>query len=92
MIFSCSRIRIVSTTIILVLKLAQKDYQRNKFTFSVKADEECLFSGQKPTNMDYKWYFTLHSISIYITHMVRVNLNNSHQYGDTLNKFLTKGY
>ena len=50
--FSCSRIRIVSTTIILVLKLAHKEYQRNKFTFSLKADEECLFSGQKQTNME----------------------------------------
>ena len=50
--FSCSRIKIVSTTIILVLKLAHKEYQRNKFTFSVKADEKCLFSGQKQTNME----------------------------------------
>ena len=36
----------------LVLKHARKEYQRNKFTFSVKADEECLFSGQKQTNME----------------------------------------
>ena len=31
----------------LVLKLARKEYQRNKFTFSVKKDEECVSSGQK---------------------------------------------
>ena len=35
-IFSCSRIKIVGTTVILVLKLAHKEYQRNKFTLSVK--------------------------------------------------------
>ena len=51
-IFSCSRIKIVSSTIILVLKLAHKEYQRNKFTFSVKKDKECGFSGQKQTNME----------------------------------------
>ena len=45
-------IKIVSTTIILVLKLAHQEYQRNKFTFSVTKDEECLFSGQKQTNME----------------------------------------
>ena len=50
-IFSCSRIKIVSTTIILVWKLALKEYQRNKFTFSVKKDEEYVSSGQKQTNM-----------------------------------------
>ena len=44
-------IKIVSTTIILVLKLAHKEYQRNKFTFSVKKDEEYVSSGQKQTNM-----------------------------------------
>ena len=43
--------KIVSTTIILVLKLAHKEYQRSKFTFSVNKDEKCLFSGQKQTNM-----------------------------------------
>ena len=37
----------MSTTIILVLKLAHKEYQRNKFTFSVKKDEECVSLGQK---------------------------------------------
>ena len=46
-IFSCSRIKIGSTTIFLVLKLALKECQRNKFTFSVKKDEECVFSGQR---------------------------------------------
>ena len=46
-IFSRSRIKIVSTTIILVLKLAHKEYQRKKITFSVKKDKECGFSGQK---------------------------------------------
>ena len=51
-IFSCSMIKIVSTTIIVVLKLAHKEYQTNKFTFSVKKDEECVFSGQKQTNME----------------------------------------
>ena len=43
---------IVSTTIISVLKLAHKEYQRNKFTFSVKKGEECVISGQKQTNME----------------------------------------
>ena len=38
--FSRSGIKIVSTTIILVLKLVHKEYQRNKFTFSVKNDED----------------------------------------------------
>ena len=36
----------------LVLKLAHKEYQRKKFRFSVKKDEECVFSGQKQTNME----------------------------------------
>ena len=39
-ILSCSRIKIVSTTITLVLRLAHMEYQKNKFTFSVKQDEE----------------------------------------------------
>ena len=51
-IFSCSRIKIVSTTTILVLKLAHKEYQRKKITFSVKKDKECGFSGQKQTNIE----------------------------------------
>ena len=35
--------KIVSTTIILVLKLAHKEYQRNKFIFSVKKKKNmCL--------------------------------------------------
>ena len=50
--FSRPRIKIVSTTIMLVLKLAHKEYQRNKFTFSVIKDKECGFSSQKQTNME----------------------------------------
>ena len=50
-IFSFSRINIVSTTIILVLKLAHKEYKKKEFTFSVKKDEEYVSSGQKQTNM-----------------------------------------
>ena len=34
-----------------VLKLAHKEYQRKRITFSVKTDEECVFSSQKRTNM-----------------------------------------
>ena len=50
--FFSFRIKIVSTTIILVLKPAHKEYHRKKITLSVKKDEECVFSSQKRTNME----------------------------------------
>ena len=49
-----------------------KEYQKNKFSFSVEKDEECVFSGQKQTNMElhrsahlgvrhYMFFAVLHS-------------------------------
>ena len=52
-IFSCSRIKIVSTALILVFKLVHKEYQRINFSFSVKKDEESVFLGQKQTKMEF---------------------------------------
>ena len=51
-IFSCSRIKIVSTIIILFLKLVHKEYQRREITFSVRTDQKCVFSSQKRKNME----------------------------------------
>ena len=45
-------IKIVSKAVILVLKLAHKEYQRINFSFSVKKDEESVFLGQKQTKME----------------------------------------
>ena len=53
-ISSCSRMKIVSTAVILVLKLAHKEYQRKRFSFSVKKDEESVFLGQKQTKMEFR--------------------------------------
>ena len=46
--------KIVSTAVILVLKLAHKEYQRINSSFNVIKDEESVFLGQKQRKMEFR--------------------------------------